>query len=57
MQIDRNIPKHKNMDLYVDNWKMQELEHTNIEVTEENEVFDGEEDIHEIDNTKYLDQI
>ena len=50
MHIGKNIPDHKKMELYVDNWKMHEVESTSTNTKEEKKVFDGEEDIKEIEH-------
>ena len=57
MHIGKNIPDHKKMEFYVDNWKMKEVDSTTTNSKEEKDIFDGEEDIKEIDCTKYLGQI
>ena len=57
MHIGKKSPEHKKMDIYVDNWKIQEIEDINRNTKEEEEVFDGEKDIHEVESTKYLGQI
>ena len=55
MHIGKDIPKHKKTDLYVDGWLMKETENTNTKETVE--TFNGEEEIKEADDTKYLGQI
>ena len=57
MHIGKKIQEHKKMDFYVDNWKMKEIEDINTNTKEEEEVFDGEKDIYEVESTKYLGQI
>ena len=55
--IGKDIPKHKKPDLFVDGWIMKEIEDKETGQRTENEEFDGEKDIIESDNEKYLGQI
>ena len=57
MHIGKNIPKHKTTDLYVDGWLMKETENKNTNTKETVEKFNGEEEINQTENTKYLGQI
>ena len=57
MHIGKDIPKHKKSDFYVDQWVMKETEETETNTIEIKETFNGEEDIQEAENTKYLGQI
>ena len=52
MHIGKDIPEYKKMGFYVDGWKMKETENK-----ETKEVFNGEEEIDESKNEKYLGQI
>ena len=55
--IGKDIPKHKKPDLYVDGWKLKVVEDKETGQKEDAEDFDGERDILESDNEKYLGQI
>ena len=57
MHIGKNIPEHKKTDLFVDGWLMEEIENTNTNTNESKETFNGEEDIKEALESKYLGQI
>ena len=56
MHIGKHIPEHKKADLYVDGWIMTETEVKNTNTEDESEVFNGEEELKETENTKYLGQ-
>ena len=57
MYIGKNIPKHKKPDLFVDGWKLEEIENKITGETEVNEEFEGEQPIEEKESEKYLGQI
>ena len=57
MHIGNNIPKHKKSNFYVDEWLMKETDERETNTTEMKETFNGEEEIQETENTKYLGQI
>ena len=57
MHIGNNIPTHKKSDFYVDEWLMTETEERETNTTDIEENFNGEEEIQEVENTKYLGQI
>ena len=57
MHIGKHIPKHKKANFYVDGWIMKELNDIETNMKESTEDFNGEDDIEETENTKYLGQI
>ena len=57
MHVGKHIPKHKKTDLYVDGWLMDETDNKNTNIKDAEEKFNGEEEIIQTDNTKYLGQI
>ena len=57
MHIGKNIENHKKMEFYVDEWKMKETENKTTHTLDKIEVFNGEEEISEAINEKYLGQI
>ena len=57
MHIGKNVPKHKKAQFYVDGWIMKEIENLETNMKESTETFNGEENIEEAENTKYLGQI
>ena len=57
MHVGNNIPTHKKFDFYVDEWLMTETEERETNTTEIEEIFNGEEEIQEVENTKYLGQL
>ena len=57
MHIGKHIPKHKKANFYVDGWIMKEQNDIETNMKESTEKFNGEDDIEETENTKYLGQI
>ena len=57
MNIGKDIPKPKNPDLFVDEWKLEEVENKTSGETEINKEFDVEQQMEETENEKYLGQI
>ena len=57
MYVGKSIPIHKKMDLHVDGWKMQEVQSMVTGNVECQETFDGEQEITETNNEKYLGQV
>ena len=45
------------MDFHVDDWKIYKIEDINTNTKEEEEVFDGDKNIYEVESNKYLGQI
>ena len=57
MHIGKDIPRHKKSDFFVDEWIMKETDKRETSTVELKETFNGEEEIQEAENTKYLGQI
>ena len=57
MHIGKNIDEYKKMEFFVDEWKMKETENRTTHTIDRIEVFNGEEEINETNNEKYLGQI
>ena len=49
-----NILEHKNIDLYVDGWKIEEVQHLETGETYSSETFNGEQEIFEKSHEHYL---
>ena len=57
LNVGKDIEKHKNMELYVDGWKMNEVQQIETGLFETEELFDGEQEISEKQSERYLGQI
>ena len=58
LNVGKNIKSHKNIELYVDGWKLKEVTLVNAGDKEfEVEIFDGEKEIEEKQSERYLGQI
>ena len=53
----KNIPDHKKVDLFVDKWKMQEVQSVNTGEKLQEETQDGDHVINSVDCEKYLGQV
>ena len=56
MHVGKEIPQYKKLDLFVDGWKMHEVQHRLKGENEFHEAFEGQ-NIEELDQEKYLGQI
>ena len=57
MHIGKDIKEFDKMDFYLDGWKLTEVEEVETGVTTTKETFDGEQEVDETENEKYLGQI
>ena len=57
MYVGKDIPEHKKIELHVDGWKVEEVKSVATGEVKSVETFDGEEEISESCQEKYLGQI
>ena len=57
MYVGSNIPNHNKVDLFVDGWKLQEVQQINQDNGQLHEAPDGEHKLEERESEKYLGQI
>ena len=57
LHVGKKIPEYKKIELFVDGWKYQEVQHHLTGENEYHETFEGDQDIEELNHEKYLGQI